>query len=365
MAKRDNIYYWKCDRPSVFHAIDGKTEVDTESIKQEAVALLTDFFKSDDFELMYGNGQGNHLTFKARRQQKNYFIRIENGTEGDENMEIEAEVMKRVQALGISTPHIYVVDSSRVSYPFAYQIMECLEFLDLNEIYKENKLDVFQIMQTLGEYIARWQKLTFEGFGPFNVNSFRQKGELIGHHNRYADYYMLNLEKHLHFLVEHHFIDKDQQKDIHQEILKHECLLDLSHGSLVHKDIAFWNVMGTANSILSIIDWDDAISGDPTDDISLMACFHSTKEINAIMDGYQTVNPLPDNFIPRFWLHLLRNMIVKAVIRVGAGYFNKKNQNFYLFNSHNGSGVAFRDFTVTRLNKALEGLKGCKEKIEL
>jgi Ser/Thr protein kinase RdoA (MazF antagonist) len=132
----------------------------------------------------------------------------------------------------------------------------------------------------------------------------------------------------------------------------------------VHKDLALWNVMGNAEGVLSVIDWEDAISGDPTDDISLMACFHSAKEINTLMEGYQTERSLPDNFFPRFWLHLLRNMIVKAVIRVGSGYFDR-NKDFFLFNAQNSNGVEFHDFTITRLKKALEGLNKNKEVIDL
>ena len=357
MAERNNIYYWKCDRPSAFQSIQQKTE-------KEVDALLTDFFKSDAFDLSSGPGQGNHLTFIAVYRQKKYFIRLENGPEGDEYMEIEAEVMKRLQNHGVPTPRIYAVDSSRKCYPFAYQIMEYLEYTDINEIYKDNQLDVLPIMQTLGEYMARWQKLTFDGFGPFNIGAFRQTGELTGLHNRYMDYYMLNLDKHLHFLVERRFMSSEKQKDIFEEVREHERFLDISYGSLVHKDIAFWNVMGDGHRIQSIIDWDDAISGDPTDDISLMACFHSTKEINAIMDGYQMTSPLPDNFFPRFWLHLLRNMIVKAVIRVGAGYFDRVN-DFFLFSPQYRTGKEFQDFTVTRLNKALEGLKKHKEIVDI
>jgi len=360
MAERDNIYYWKCDRPSAFQAV----EREIESIKQEVVPLLTQFFKSGDFELTHGPGQGNHLTFKAVFQQKEYFIRVENGQEGDEYMEIEAEVMKNLQALGIPTPQIHAVDSSRTAYPFAYQIMEYMVFGDLNKVNKDNHLDVLPVMHTLGTYIARWQQLTFDGFGLFNVRAFREKGKLIGHHVRYSDYYMLHLDKHLHFLVERNFINHEQQKNIHEEIRRHESLLDISRGTLVHKDIALWNVMGNADGILSVIDWEDAISGDPTDDISLMACFHSVEEINAIIDGYQTERPLPDNFFPRFWLHLLRNMIVKAVIRVGAGYFDR-NKDFFLFNAQHSNGSDFHDFTIARLNRALEGLNKGSETIKL
>ena len=34
-----------------------------------------------------------------------------------------------------------------------------------------------------------------------------------------------------------------------------------------------------------------------------------------------SVRPLPDDFERRFRMHLLRNMIFKSVIRVGAGYY--------------------------------------------
>ncbi|HYF36808.1 MAG TPA: hypothetical protein VD994_16045, partial [Prosthecobacter sp.] len=58
----------------------------------------------------------------------------------------------------------------------------------------------------------------------------------------------------------------------------------------------------------------------------------------------------------RFWLHLLRNMIVKAVIRVGAGYFDRSD-GFFLIGS-GSSGADLRAFTRSRLARALEGLRG-------
>jgi hypothetical protein len=55
--------------------------------------------------------------------------------------------------------------------------------------------------------------------------------------------------------------------------------------------------------------------------------------------------------LPRFWLHLLRNLIVKAVIRVGAGYF-ERDDGFFL-----GGGAALRRATHERLALALDGLR--------
>ncbi len=72
------------------------------------------------------------------------------------------------------------------------------------------------------------------------------------------------------------------------------------------------------------------------------------------LEGYQSIRPLPPEHRRRFWLHLLRNMLVKAVIRVGAGYF-ERDDGFFLIGS-GSSGQDLRKFTHARIDKALQGL---------
>ena len=143
--------------------------------------------------------------------------------------------------------------------------------------------------------------------------------------------------------------------EIRSSIAKSRDLLQLPQGCLVHKDLALWNVMGTPEKVTAVIDWDDSISGDPLDDLSLLACFHDAEFLAAALRGYAAVRPLPENWQARFWLHLLRNMIVKSVIRVGAGYFDRTS-NFFLIGSGQDGG-SLRDFTLARLNKAWQGLR--------
>ena len=65
--------------------------------------------------------------------------------------------------------------------------------------------------------------------------------------------------------------------------------------------------------------------------------------------------PLPPAAAPRFWLGLLRNMIFKAVIRVGAGYF-KKTDGFFLIGAGQGGGD-LAAVTRAKLELALAGLE--------
>lgn len=357
MANRSNIYYWKCDRPQAFYALDKNSRENNVDLEPKVREMLAGYL-GDEAVLRPGGGQGNHLTFLADHAGKTYFIRIENGPDGDDYMEVEASVIGLVRGTGVPTPHIYAVDSSRRKYPFAYQIMENLDSSDLNRIYRQGELATTEIMHTLGGYMAMWQSIIPEGFGPFDAEELRRSGRLRGLHATYRDYYTLNLQKHLDFLLARDFLTRDKVREIVELIDSHSGLLDIEQGCLVHKDLALWNVMGTRDEITSVIDWDDTVVGDPTDDLSLMACFHSGDEMNALIEGYRSERPLPENFEPRFWLHLLRNMLFKAVIRVGAGYFHK-NGDFFL----SADGDKLETETRRRIDAACEGLKG-KFKIE-
>ena len=113
--------------------------------------------------------------------------------------------------------------------------------------------------------------------------------------------------------------------------------------------------MGEGNLIASFIDFDDAISGDPMDDLSLLACFHNGEFLTSAFEGYASTRKLPDHYMSRFWLHLLRNMIVKAVIRIGAGYF-ERDSGFFLIGK-NATGLELRRFTLERLRLALRALQ--------
>ena len=354
MISRQDIYYWKCDRESAF-TNDSLISNETSSLEAFISSLLQEYFGDRSFSVRSAGGQGNHMTFIVEHQQKKYFLRLENGPENDVNMEVEAHILNKVRDVGVPTPKIYKVDASRTEVSFAYQIMEFMDYADLNSIYNETSLKLYRLAENIGSYMAEWQSIRPKGFGPFNAGILRKNDKLEGFHESYHDYYFLNLQKHLDYLVLHNFFSEKEACCVLEVIRENTEYLNLEQGCLVHKDLALWNILGDEKHIGAIIDWDDSISGDPMDDISLMACFHSKEIVYAILKGYQNVRPLPDNYIQRFWLHLLRNMIVKAVIRVGGGYFYKEN-NFFLIGDWLDN-MSLEEFTKKRINIALEGLK--------
>ena len=356
MKNRKGIYYWKCDRLTAFQSpsnqLDSKKALD---LLSSVELLLKGVFGTKSFEVLTANGQGNHITYYIEEDEQTYFLRIEAGAECDNYMNVEASVLEKVRLSGVAAPRVYAVDTSRKKFPFSYQLLEFIDYPDLNILYKKEKFDLNKLAGEIGSSIAMWQKIPVKKFGFFDPSKLSEDKCLEGLDETYHEYFLTNWNNHLQYLVESGFLKKDQCLAIRKLVQEHEWCLKLDHGVLVHKDLALWNILGTKTSIKSFIDWDDTISGDPTDDISLLACFHSGDFIKEVMEGYQKVTELPANFECRFWLHLLRNMIVKAVIRVRGGYFNL-NHDFFLIGTGE-TGLSLKNATQDRIQKACWGLK--------
>lgn len=344
MSRRD-IYYWKCDRPAAFHGTQARGDADAQ-ITRELEMELRRHFDTKNVVLSPGSGQGNHLTWNAEVDGKPLFIRVENGPEKDGQLAVESALLDRVREAGVATPRVFGCDASRSRVPFAWQALERIAVPDLNHWFKQGTLEVPKIAFEIGMAVAKWQAITFEGFGVLNE-------ALRGYRQTYADYFYLRLEEHLRFLKHRGFLQNTGE--ILVEIEAHRSLLDLAPGCLVHKDLALWNILGARDQIAAFIDFDDSIAGDPMDDLSLLACFHDAPFLRRAFEGYESVHALPEEHLRRFWLHLLRNMIVKAVIRVGAGYF-ERDSGFFLIGS-GSSGADLRMFTRARMDKALQCLR--------
>jgi len=351
---RRAIHYWKCDRPAAFHGTEERRPLPP-GLEADLRAALRGHFGARAVELKPARTQGNHLNWLADVDGTPMFVRVENGPEGDDRLALESALLDRVRVTGVPTPRVQGCDASRRCVPFAWQALERIPHPDLNHWFKQGRLDVEQIAFAIGAAVATWQQIGAAGFGPFDSEAWHRSSVLAAYHARYEDYFTLRLEEHLRFLVERGFLSESQRAEIAEAIARHHGLLRLSAGCLVHKDLALWNILGGPDRIAAFIDFDDAISGDPMDDLSLLACFHDAAFVERAFAGYASVRPLPPEHRRRFWLHLLRNLIVKAVIRVGAGYFDR-DDGFFLIGTGR-SGADLRRFTEQRLALALRGLE--------
>ncbi len=348
-SSRRSIYYWKCDRDSAFHSGEIKESAD---LKDRLISLLESSFSRA--LLRHADGQGNHRTFLLESSGAVYFVRVEDGIEGDDHFEIETRLLCELRAANVPVPRVFFTDASRQQVPFSVQVIEYFDVPDLNQLNKEKRLDLPEVAFEIGVAVARWQSIRPIGYGHFDPTLINEP-RLHAFHREYADYFFLHFERHLSFLEEKGFLTSSEGTEIRKITEAASDLFKLDGGCLVHKDLALWNILGTPEQITAFIDWDDAISGDAMDDLSLLACFHDGSFMRQAFAGYCSERSLPPDYRRRFWLHLLRNMIVKAVIRVGAGYFDRTDK-FFLIGA-GSTGNHLKNLTHQKIQMAMKGLR--------
>ena len=357
MSRRD-IYYWKCDRPAAFHGTGPRktsAHSDDEETDSRLSMELLRHFGAGRVDVFTAYSQGIYSTWRVKVDGRDMFVRTDDSADSGDRIEMESVVLNRVRALGVPVPEVFAFDSSRLHVPFAWQALELVPFPYLNHWFRGRQLEAGPVAFEIGKNVAKWQSLQPRGFGPFDLEAWREGRGLAGFHQTYADYFCVRLSDHLDYLVEGGFFAKDQREEIERSIGDYASLLTIEKGCLVHKDLALWNILGPANHVAAFIDFDDAISGDSMDDLSLLACFHDAAFLERAFAGYESERALPADWRRRFWLHLLRNLIVKAVIRLGAGYF-QRDSGFFLI-TPDGSGADLRTFTEERISTALRGLR--------
>jgi len=89
---------------------------------------LRDRFPNRQITLTPAATQGNHLAWEAAVDDLPMFLRIENGSDGDDHLEMESAVLREVANAGVRVPEVHAVDVSRSRVSFAWQALEKIPF---------------------------------------------------------------------------------------------------------------------------------------------------------------------------------------------------------------------------------------------
>ncbi len=352
---RNDIYYWKCDSPT---PVEQKRLYNDKYAAADIAALVSDIAQAEfgkaPVSVEAAGGQGNHYTYLLRYPDRTLFFRSDDGVAEDDYMEAENAVMKLVRAHGVPVPEVFASDASKNRFPVRYQILELLTGKSLNSFYDDGTLEVDTIARELGRCMAKIHEIKLDGFGFLNTDELRKSGRMVGLDSTNSAYFYKCLDSHIKYLEDTGFLSVDQGVRVEQLFSQHESLLEIDRGSLVHKDMAMWNVIGEPGKISAIIDWDDAVIDDPVDDISILMCFYDERFLTPFLAGYKEVRTLPDDFDTRVNLYLARNMLWKSVIRSYMGYFDMSGDFFLLGKTDGG---ALKERTYAKLFGALDAME--------
>jgi len=353
---RNNIFYWKYDCPLTeeekqLYFFENKYEL--VSADDCVRSAMEDFLGHSPEKITPSGNDGNHFAYIVDSGKESFFFRADDGMLDDEYMLAESAVMEIVSKAGIPVPKVFHTDISKDKYPLRFQIMEFVNVKDLNFYYKNNSLDIEAISRQTGKYLSMLHGIKFDGFGFLNTDLLAEKQEIRGLDETYADYFNKKLEAHLRYLQDNSLLEAKIINKIVDNFQKFSQLLNIKQGRLIHRDLAYWNMLGTENNISALIDWDDAVIGDPADDLGILNCFHGEAVMKTILENYSVDFNIYDNFECRIWLHTLRNMLWKTAIRHQMGYFDK-GRDFFL--AKNVDKLSLKDYTMNKIFKSIEVL---------
>lgn len=347
---RGNIFYWKCDNPLpaqeqkhlyLQSKYDGAME-------QTAREILTEFFGSAPDALKVLGAEGNHFIYLGEKAGRKILLRTDDGRTPDDYLAVESRVMELVRRNGVPAPEVYRTDVSLSRFPVRFQLMEFVAFPSLAALDKAGTLNRAVIARECGATLARLHAIRMNGYGFFRTGP---DGELCGLDQSPAAYFNKRLDEHLTYLETRRLADTERARALLRRGLP---LLDGVPGVLLHRDFAFWNLLGTPEKIVAVIDWDDAVSGDPADDFGILNCFHEKEFMETALAAYGEIRPTGESFRARVALHTLRNMLWKTVIRHRLGYFGQ-GEDFFL--SRNELGISMKEYTLRKLSGTMDELE--------
>lgn len=273
-------------------------------------------FGEDDIEVHEYPRRTLHYVYKVKDSKKTSVVRINASNEFYREFQFFAEAWALSKLKDAGLPHIQVneVDVSRSVVPFDYEITDEAVGDTLYD-FAMTAGDNPDLFRKLGEMVAHIHETKTNGFGPVHPESIASN-KPRGLHETWQTYLFLNLDTHIEMCETLQAISRDEAAKI-SELLKGLTEVGVSDPVLLHGDLANHNAFTDGEKITALIDWEDAISGDPLYDVAYYgsSCFGKEHWQLSFLEGYKSVRPVDREFPRRYWLYYLRIALMKVIVR--------------------------------------------------
>lgn len=139
---------------------------------------------------------------------------------------------------------------------------------------------------------------------------------LTGLHKRWDEYLLLNLQEHMRKCLEIEAISPVEAEKIENHFASAAPKLSSIPGRLLHGDFGHHNIFISNGEVSGVIDWEDALGGDPIFDIAYWGTFVREEMRAEFLSGYHGRDlELSEEFEFRYWLYYLRIALSKTVHR--------------------------------------------------
>jgi Ser/Thr protein kinase RdoA (MazF antagonist) len=242
------------------------------------------------------------------------------GGEADSGlMDLECRVSQVLRAKGLPVPScVYREVRSRGVHLVERARGTSLTAIDADEA------AMLRALGKVGRFLAGLHVLRGTGFGPLSLTGLEEDPpRLRGLSPGWNDYLRLRLDEHLRRCVGQGAMTDDESWRALAHFESQRADLASSPSALLHGDPGSHNFIVENEEIVAVIDWEDALLGDPLFDLASLCTFHPERRHAAIIAGYGVelaVGTAPWN---RFWLYFLRIALAKTVHRFRFGYTDR------------------------------------------
>jgi aminoglycoside phosphotransferase (APT) family kinase protein len=232
-------------------------------------------------------------------------------------MEIECLLARVLRQHGIPAPacafeSLADGDTTRGAQSVERVVGEALDLRDADEA------ATLRGLRSAAATLARVHALRGAGAGPLSLVQLRS-GSIAGLHESWSEFIHLRLEEHLRECAAMGAISAAEAECAHQ-VFSGQLLAGAASAALLHGDPGGHNFIMSGNTVAGVIDWEDAMVGDPLFELASMCTFHPERRHVAILEGHGTTLAPGSTTLGRFWLYFLRIALAKTVHRQRFGY---------------------------------------------
>jgi hypothetical protein len=143
-------------------------------------------------------------------------------------------------------------------------------------------------LHAIGAALRDVHGITGEGAGLIDLSSRQPPPRPIGVHATWGDYVELKLDAHIAACDAAGMIDVALAKRIRSLFACHRPLLNERLMRLLHADPGNHNIVvdPATHRVTALLDWEDALVGDPLFDVAMWLSFHPPRRAAAFLEGY-------------------------------------------------------------------------------
>lgn len=167
--------------------------------------------------------------------------------------------------------------------------------------------------------LARVHRIPGAGAGPLSLERLRAGAAIAGLHASWPEFVRLRLDDHLRECEAMGAMSAAEAARA-RAAFRGPLLEGAAGGALLHGDPGGHNFIMWGDEVAGLIDWEDALVGDPLFEVASMCTFHPVRRHAAIFAGHGLEPRRATPSWDRFWLYFLRIALAKTVHRHRFGY---------------------------------------------